>query len=147
VGVAARRREPGVLERELLAVVGAADRPLTPAEALAALGGDLAYTTVMTTLARLHDKGALTRSPAGRAYAYALAATPDRLDAAVTARRMGRILDADPNRSEALTRFVADLRPEDGALLAHLLASHQTEVPEPRRSGGDPAGSGPGSRR
>jgi predicted transcriptional regulator len=120
-----RRREPGALEREVLAAIAAAGRPLTPAEALAELGTPLAYTTVMTTLARLHDKGALTRRPAGRTYTYALAAAPDALDAALTARQMSRLLDAGANRAEALARFVADLSPDDEKLLADILAGHQ----------------------
>jgi predicted transcriptional regulator len=132
----AKRREPGALERELLALIAAAGRPLTPAEALAELGEPLAYTTVMTTLARLHDKGALTRQPAGRSYAYALAAAPDTLDAALTARQMTRLLGAGANRAEALARFVADLRPEDEQLLADLLADHQPDPGAPRTDGG-----------
>ncbi|WP_239308194.1 MULTISPECIES: BlaI/MecI/CopY family transcriptional regulator [unclassified Frankia] len=124
----AKRREPGALEREVLAAIAAAGRPLTPAETLAELGEPLAYTTVMTTLARLHDKGALTRQPAGRSYTYALAAGPDTLDAALTARQMTRLLGAGANRAEALARFVADLRPEDEQLLADILASHHTHA-------------------
>ncbi|ABD11601.1 CopY family transcriptional regulator [Frankia sp. CcI156] len=120
----AKRREPGALEREVLAAIAAAGRPLTPTETLAELGEPLAYTTVMTTLARLHDKGALTRQPAGRSYAYTLAAEPETLDAALTARQMTRLLGAGANRAEALARFVADLRPEDEQLLADILASH-----------------------
>jgi predicted transcriptional regulator len=120
----AKRREPGALEREVLAAIAAAGRPLTPAETRADLGAPLAYTTVMTTLARLHAKGALTRQPAGRSYTYALAADPDSLDAARTARQMTRLLGAGANRAEALARFVADLDPDDEQLLADILAGH-----------------------
>jgi len=44
---------------------------LTPAEVNRLVGGDLAYTTVMTALTRLHEKGAgrAAESP-GRAFAY-----------------------------------------------------------------------------
>jgi len=52
------RAGPRGLEREVLACLAAAGRPLTAAEVLAELGGDLAYTTWMTTLARLHAKHA-----------------------------------------------------------------------------------------
>ncbi len=133
------RREPGALEREVLAAIAAAGRPLTPAETLAELGEPLAYTTVMTTLARLHAKGALTRQPVGRSYAYAPATDPDTLDAALTARQMIRVLGAGAQRAETLARFVADLRPEDEQLLADLLATHQPDADtdstdgEPRR--------------
>ncbi|CAJ62325.1 MULTISPECIES: BlaI/MecI/CopY family transcriptional regulator [Frankia] len=130
------RREPGALEREVLAAIAAAGRPLTPAETLAELGEPLAYTTVMTTLARLHDKGALTRTPAGRSYTYAPAADPDTLDAALTARQMTRLLGAGTHRAETLARFVADLRPEDEQLLADLLATHQPDAEADNIDGG-----------
>jgi len=47
-------RRKGALEQEVLAALAAAGRPLTAAEVLADLGDGLAYTTVMTTLSRLH---------------------------------------------------------------------------------------------
>lgn len=125
------RREPGALEREVLAAIAAAGRPLTPAETLAELaelGEPLAYTTVMTTLARLHDKGALTRAPAGRSYLYAPATAPDTLAAALTARQMSRLLGAGGHRAETLARFVADLRPEDEQLLADILTTHRSDT-------------------
>ena len=88
------------------------------------LARPLAYTTVMTTLARLHSKGALAREPAGRTNMYRLAVEPDALDAALTARRMTRLLEAGSDRAAALARFVAELGPEDEQLLIDLLASH-----------------------
>jgi len=71
------RRDRGALEAEVLAALGSAGRALTPAQVLAELGGGLAYTTVMTTLARLHGKGALTRERAGRTFAYAVRGAPE----------------------------------------------------------------------
>nr|WP_237702846.1 MULTISPECIES: BlaI/MecI/CopY family transcriptional regulator [Protofrankia] len=130
------RREPGALEREILAAIAAAGRPLTPAETLAELGVPLAYTTVMTTLARLHDKGALTRAPAGRSFAYAPAADPDTLDAALIARQMIRVLGAGAQRAETLARFVADLSPEDEQLLVDILAAHQSDTDVDSADGG-----------
>ena len=112
-------RRRGGLEQEVLACLAVADRPLTVAEVLAELGGDLAYTTVLTALSRLHTKGALIREPAGRGYAYTLPADPV---AAVTARRMSRLLDSREDRAGVLARFVADLTPEDERLLSELLA-------------------------
>ncbi|SFL86373.1 BlaI/MecI/CopY family transcriptional regulator [Geodermatophilus ruber] len=118
-------RRRGALEQEVLACLAAAGRPLTVADVQADLGSDLAYTTVLTALSRLHAKGALTREPAGRGYAYALSADPG---AAVTARRMSRLLDAGEDRAGVLARFVADLSPEDERVLAELLAEgHRAE--------------------
>src|SRR3954462_15733129 len=114
-------RRRGGLEQEGLACPGAAGRALTVAEVLAELGDELAYTTVLTALSRLHAKGALTREPAGRGYAYALLADPAAAGSAVTARLMSRLLDSREDRAGVLARFVADLSPEDERLLAELL--------------------------
>jgi len=115
------RRDRGALETEVLATLVAAGRSMTAGEVQAQLGGDPAYTTVMTTLSRLHDKGALTRKRSGRAFAYGLAGDSRAVDAAVTARRMRKVLDAGTDRNVALTRFVSELEPEDERLLADLL--------------------------
>jgi Predicted transcriptional regulator len=93
-----------------------ADAPLTPAQVLAELGADLAYTTVMTTLARLHEKGVLTRERVGRAFAYAPADT-----ATVTARRMREVLDSGEDREVVLARFLDELGPDEVPVLARLL--------------------------
>lgn len=112
-----RRRARGSLEQEVVAVLAAASEPMTPAQVRDALSDDLAYTTVMTVLTRLHEKGTLTRSRFGRAYAYRLAG-----DAAeLTARRMRRLLDAGEDRERVLSRFVEALSPDDEAVLAQLL--------------------------
>ena len=115
-------RPRGALERQVLACLAAAGRPLTAGEVLTELGGSLAYTTVMTSLARLHAKGALTREPAGRAYAYSPVGDPAGMRASVTAQRMRRLLEAEGDRPGVLARFVADLEPEDERVLAELLA-------------------------
>src|SRR3954447_2550307 len=111
------RRERGDLENEVLAALAAAGRPLTPGEGLAALERDLAYTTVMTTLSRLHTKDAVTRERSGRAYAYAPADT-----ATAAARRMRRLLDGDADRAVVLARFLDELDPGDVPVLQRLLA-------------------------
>lgn len=121
------RRDKGGLEHEVIASLGAAGLPMTPAQVLEDLGGSLAYTTVMTTLARLHEKGALVRERSGRAYAYSLVASVDSVGSSLTARRMSRLLDADHNRASVLARFVAELTPDDEKVLADLLAEHPHE--------------------
>jgi predicted transcriptional regulator len=114
-------RARGDLEREVLAVLAAAGEARTPQQVLDDLGGDLAYTTVMTTLSRLHAKGAVDRATSGRAYAYWLAGTPESAGDSVAARRMVRLLDAGTDRASVLARFVADLSPTDDAMLNDLL--------------------------
>ncbi len=122
-------RPRGALEREVLACLAAANRPLTAGDVLAELGGGLAYTTVMTTLTRLQAKGVLTRRLSGRAYVYAVAGDPDQVEASLAAHRMRRVLDEGGDRAGVLARFVADLSPEDEQLLAGLLAADPDDEP------------------
>jgi predicted transcriptional regulator len=121
VPAGARGRPRGALEREILACLATAAGPMSPADVRAELGGDLAYTTVMTTLSRLHAKGAVTRLPAGRGYAYGLVGGPAGAEASMTAHRMLRLLEAGGDRAGVLSRFVADLSKEDERLLGELL--------------------------
>ena len=116
-----QRRDRGALETEVLAVLVGAAHAMTARQVQAELDGDPAYTTVMTTLSRLHDKGALIREPSGRAFVYRLTGDAQAVDAAVTARRMRRVLDTGADRGVALSRFVAELEPDDERLLAALL--------------------------
>ena len=129
--MAAAGRRRGALEQDVLGCLAAAGRPLTVAEVQAELDDGLAYTTVMTALSRLHAKGALTREPAGRGYAYSLPADPAAVGASVTARRMSRLLDSGGDRAGVLARFVANLSPEDEQVLADLLAGTQRRGDEP----------------
>lgn len=115
---AARRRGPGQLEDEVVATVAAADVALTPGEVLDRLGEELAYTTVLTVLTRLHQKGMLSRERAGRhAFAYALITPEVRI-----ARSMANALDGSPDRDLALARFVDTLAPGDIPVLRKLLS-------------------------
>lgn len=64
----------GALEADVMRVLWAAPGPLTVRDVLDALNEvraeDLAYTTVMTVLVRLADKGALARTRRGRGFLY-----------------------------------------------------------------------------
>lgn len=114
---ASDRRAPGQLEDEVIVTLAVNESALTTGEVLAQLGDDLAYTTVMTTLARLYDKGTLTRELVGRTYAYALVQPEKRV-----ARAMSAALKDSPSRDLALTHFVAALDPDDIPVLRRLLA-------------------------
>jgi predicted transcriptional regulator len=111
------RRAAGELAGAALAVLQAADRALTPGEVLDRLGGGLAYSTVVTILSRLHDKGVLTRLRSGRAYSYAPVAD----EPGLAARRMRGVLDAEADRAAVLARFVSELSPADERLLRQML--------------------------
>jgi predicted transcriptional regulator len=113
------RRAAGELEAAALGVLQAAGSPLTPAQVRDELGDDLAYTTVVTILSRLHAKGVLTRHRSGRAFSYAPVAD----EPGLAARRMRRVLDAESDREAVLARFVSGLRPEDEQTLRRMLAS------------------------
>lgn len=92
----------GSLESQVMDVVWAADRPVTVRIALDALNKGrnppLAYTTVLTVMSRLADKGVLTRTPHGRGHVYE-PAVPD--EAALAVRE---VIQAYGNA--ALSRFV-----------------------------------------
>ena len=113
----AGRRAAGELEAAVLAVLQAAGLPLSPGEVRDRLGGDLAYTTVVTILSRLHGKGVLDRRKAGRAFLYA----PVTDEPGLAARRMARVLDAEPDRQAVLARFVSGLSGTDEELLRRML--------------------------
>ena len=112
--------------------LAAGSGPMTPSDVQAELDSDLAYTTVMTTLTRLFDKGALSRERVGRAYAYRLASAPEAVPAVLAAHQMRRLLDSGADRATVLTRFVAELGPDDEQLLVQLLAeSPDADAPSP----------------
>ena len=117
MGQDARRRPPGQLEADVMAVLWSSDRPLTPTDVERRLGGSLARTTVATILARLHGKGVAARVRGGRAFVYTAAHDA----AGLVARRMRWELDRGQDRSSALKRFVCDLGTDDVRLLRALL--------------------------
>lgn len=97
----------------MLAALWAADEPLTPEGVRAALGRELAYTTVSTILARLYEKGAVGRESRGRAYCY----FPVMDQQGLAARRMRALLHSQADEVGVLSRFVDSL---DAASLAAL---------------------------
>jgi predicted transcriptional regulator len=113
------RRAHGALEAKILSVLQIAGRELTTAQVIERLDDDLAYTTVVTILSRLHTKGLLTRVQRGRAHAYAPVAD----ESGLAARQMRQVLEASPDRQAVLTSFVDDLSTSDEALLRRLLAA------------------------
>jgi predicted transcriptional regulator len=115
--VAAGRRAAGELEAAVLAVLQEAGSALSPAEVRERVAGELAYTTVVTILSRLHAKGVLERHKAGRAFLYAPVADQPGL----AARRMARVLDGEADREAVLARFVSVLSDNDEELLRRML--------------------------
>ncbi|MFJ1756384.1 BlaI/MecI/CopY family transcriptional regulator [Kitasatospora sp. NPDC088134] len=129
---ARRRRGQGELATEVLSVLHRAPGPVTASWVQEQVGGELAYTTVMTILSRLLAKQAVVRSRSGRAYVWSAAADA----AGLTARRMRRMLDTEPDRDAVLASFVTALTPQDEQLLRSLLNPGAPERP----GGGGPGG-------
>jgi predicted transcriptional regulator len=131
----AARRAAGALEAEVLGIVREAGAPLSPGEVRqrvsAGQRGELSYSTVVTIMSRLYEKGLLARQRAGRAFTY----TPVD-EASVAASRMSQALGSGSDRDAVLSRFVSGLSGRDARLLRRLLAG-----------GGDPAAGGAGSGR
>jgi predicted transcriptional regulator len=126
------RRAAGELEAVVLAVLQAAQSPLSPGEVREKVGGGLAYTTVVTIMSRLHDKGVLARQKSGRAYLY----EPVADEPGLAARRMARMLDGEPDREAVLARFVSGLSSSDEELLRRMLGgSPVTEHPSTGHGG------------
>jgi predicted transcriptional regulator len=114
----AERRAAGALEAETLAILRAADGPLTPGEVRQRLApGELSYSTVVTIVSRLHVKGLLARQRAGRGFTY----TPVD-EASLAASRMSQVLGSENDHDAVLSRFVSGLSSRDARLLRELLA-------------------------
>jgi len=77
----------------------------------------LAYTTVMTILVRLWQKGRLERERDGRSYAYRPLQTREEY----VATRMGEVLVGAGDRPAALSHFVRRLSGADRAQLRRML--------------------------
>lgn len=115
------RRARGALEAEVLGILWACDEPLSPEQVRAHLGGDLAYTTVMTILVRLYEKGTLVRTAAGRGFAY----TPAFDETGLAAERMRTVLAHESDHHAVLGRFVDALEPDDLDALRQSLRQSQ----------------------
>jgi predicted transcriptional regulator len=112
-----RRHSAGSLESEVMATLWSVDTPQTPGDVQGALGRELAYTTVMTTLARLHAKGMVDRVKSGRAYAYSPVKRADEH----AAQAMTDVLSRGGDKAAVLSHFVESLAPREEALLRQLL--------------------------
>lgn len=117
------RRPTGALEQELLLHLWSLGHPATPAEVLDELDDDLAYTTVMTVLTRLWEKGLVVRTRRGRAFAY----EPVVSEAELTARRMHESLEASSDPKAALVTFVGTLSRPQARALQMLLGDAQKQ--------------------
>ncbi|MFE1290879.1 BlaI/MecI/CopY family transcriptional regulator [Streptomyces sp. NPDC058751] len=112
-----RRRAQGALETQVLAALHAARGPVTAGWVQDHLDADLAYTTVMTVLARLLAKDAVTRKRQGRSFVW----TPAADEAGLAALKMHRVLDREQDRRAVLASFITTLPEGEEQLLRQLL--------------------------
>jgi predicted transcriptional regulator len=117
------RRGMGELESAVLRQLWQAGRPLTPSEVRDGLGAELAYTTVMTILGRLWEKGLAHRERRGRGYAY----WPTLTEAELAAQRMRATLERTVDREKTLARFVDELSVKDERALRRILGRLRSE--------------------
>ncbi len=110
-------RRVGDLESEVLEQLWVADDWLSGRELWERLGDESrAYTTVMTILSRLVDKGLAERVERGRGHVYRAAGDPDEL----TAQAISSLLAATADPRSALVHFVEGL--DDPELVTELAA-------------------------
>lgn len=109
----------GELELAIMDHVWSQDASVTVPEVHAHLAASrgIAYTTVMTVMGRLHEKGLLARSEDRRPYTYWPAISREEY----TAQLMLGVLDELGDRKAALARFVERIGPGDARYLAELL--------------------------
>jgi len=111
------KRRKGGLEEEVMEFLWRTDAPAPPGVVHQAVAPELAYTTVMTILSRLYEKGRLTRCLKGRAYVY----EPVRTEAEYRAEKMQTTLVDAGDRAAVLSRFVESLEAQDASTLKKLL--------------------------
>ena len=109
----------GELEARVMNVLWDHDEWLTPGEVNDALptSPKRAYTTVMTILVRLYDKGMVKRRKRGRAWSYFAIDTREQ----TTANGMQALLDRPGDRRVALANFVDAMSARERAELRRVL--------------------------
>ena len=122
-------RPTGTREAEILAQLWASGDYVTAGEVRDALGGELAYTTVLTILTRLWRKGLAERTRRGRGYAY----RPTVSESQLIAQRMQDSLDRSADRHAALAAFVGNLSARDSDALRRVLQDMDEQRPRRKR--------------
>ena len=110
----------GELEAQVMDVLWNADTPMTPREVHAQVTTPkrrLAYTTVMTILVRLWNKGMLDREASGRGFAYSPVASRD----AWSAQRMRELLESSGDPLLTLNHFVESMSTKEASQLRRSL--------------------------
>jgi predicted transcriptional regulator len=112
----------GPLEIQVLEAVWASSGPATVRD-LQSSFPECAYTTLMTTLDRLHKKGVLARTKVGRAFAYESRLERSEMERQLATRSIGELLGAASGRralEPLLSCFVDAVTERDRQLLDDL---------------------------
>ncbi|MFE3887315.1 BlaI/MecI/CopY family transcriptional regulator [Streptomyces lydicus] len=120
-------RRLGDLEDAVMTRVWEWNRPVTVREVLEDLQKErsIAYTTVMTVLDNLHQKGWVRREAEGRAYRYEAVSTR----AAYAAALMNEAWSASDNPAAALVAFFGMMSPEQRHALRDAVRMVQVDAP------------------
>jgi predicted transcriptional regulator len=111
----------GALENQVLKYLWTSGRPVAPREVREGLDLNLAYTTVLTILRRLWQKGLAEREQRGRVYLY----RPKLDEADYVAGAMRRQMERAGDHSAVLSRFVGTLSEQELHVLRDLLDDGQ----------------------
>lgn len=108
-------RQFGELEAAVMDQLWSWSRPTAVREVFDQLSGgrELAYTTIMTVMDRLHSKGLLRRELVSRAYLYEPLVTREQY----TANMMAQALSGSEDRAAALLHFVAEMSSDERSAL------------------------------
>jgi len=116
----------GALEERVMDLVWDENGPLAVRDVLHRLGGRHAYTTVMTTLGRLHKKGLLARHKDGNAFLYVPAMSRDAYHRRIVEETVSGLIKK--SAGPVLAAFVdvaVGLDDENLARLERVLAKHR----------------------
>ncbi|MER8260518.1 BlaI/MecI/CopY family transcriptional regulator [Streptomyces albidoflavus] len=128
----------GELEDAVMTRVWKWNRPVTVREVLEDLQQErsIAYTTVMTVMDNLYQKGWVRREAEGRAYRYAAVSTR----AAYAAALMNEAWQRSDNQAAALVAFFGMMSPEQRDALGDAMRVIQLPAEEPREVPAPPEG-------
>ena len=110
----------GPLERRVMEHFWANRGGATVRDVRAKMGSELAYTTLMTTLDRLHKKGLLDRRREGRAFVYAARQSRGEFHGGVLRRLLDGALGTGTSAAPVLSSLVDTVGDVDRALLDEL---------------------------
>ena len=125
--------EIGPLEQRVLDLLWKQAAAVSVRHVQSALGDELAYTTVMTTLDRLYKKGLLARQREGRAFRYSARTSREAFAAGLLRRSLGRLLPG--SREPLLASLVDAVGDHDRELLPELQRLVREKARALKRSG------------